>query len=702
MAYADLLSEEGIKSQYLCVLSPRRQVTGTWANPSGTLYTIGFDYGQITKLTLDGGTLTEASTSALSDGDWFYDTDTETLYFDDSSTNPNSSGYFVGTYELYLGTFDAHFNRNPLDSSSRVVYYEPLISKAPAILQSVSDSLFGFLPSQTSSIILSSVTQFFQRHVHDGSFNLASIKLYHWLDELVTANVKLVVDGLCGSLKYNDTVFEISIFDTNQIFDVEFRHASGVSFYAQSDFPNLDPNFQARPVRRVFGVVDGLVPTNIDYNNTAPTTSNNRTWACINPHTNLGSVSTTVLSSPTSTATRTYLTSANGFRLNDTVWIDSNAGSGSDEFVIVTAVNKTGDHYIEHASITNVASNPDVVKRSFVGSVNIVQNAVNYTALYGRDYTEYTDGSTQLAGFTFTSTMESNLGIPSTIDPSNTVYARVYGNTNQNTLGGPAFGSNSDDTGNLTNPIVIIYEILKTYLGLTESQLSTSSFTTLEASVSSQVGFSIPPQTGSNFPRFRDLLNELFQSELIKFSYDDQNTYKIEQTGPLGALDKSIEDDEILKDSFNYFYDYSDIISDVIIEYSRSEVNQRNEVGAQLSYLSVRSESTLAERLHLINKQKTFKSLHFLAADAQTLADRLRYALGDRRGMLDFLTKNRFFDTEVGDRIDVIREKIPGFEFEAGTDRTRSGSVVATSKTLNQISIELDDQKGIEDNSGSW
>lgn len=696
MAYSDLLDDEGINSQYLAIITPRRQVTGTWSNPSGTRYTIVFDFGEIVELTLDGVTQTKASSDALIGGTWFYDTDTSTLLFDDSSTNPNSTGYFVGSYELYLGTFDAHFNRDPADNTSRVVYYEPLIVKAPAILQSVSDVLFGFLPSQTSNISLSSVTQYFQRHVHESSFNLASIKLYHYLGELITDNIKLVVDGLCGNLKYNDTTFEISIFDTNQIFDVEFRHLSGESYYAVSDFANLDPNSEAQTVRKVYGVVDGFIPVNIDYNSATPTTSNNRTWACINPATDLGSFSGTVLSSPSSTATVTYVAQAVGnFRVGDSVWIDSASGSGFDEFVIVTAV---GANFIQHAAVTNVASNPDVVKRSFVAKVTIVQNTVAYTALYGRDYLEYTDLTPNVAGFTFQSTLEANLSIPNTIDPTNTVFARVYGNTNTNTLGGGSFGS----TGVLTSPTVIIWELLKSYLGLEESQLNTTSFTNLEASTVDEISMAIPASAKDDFPNFRSLLNEIFQTMLIKFSYDDDNKYKIEQTGPLSLQDKAIEDDEILKNSFKYFYDYSDIISDVIVEYSRSEVNQRNEIGGELSYLSVRSESTIAERLHLIKKQRTFRSLHRDTASAEILARRLRYALGDRKGMVQFLTKNRFFDTEINDRIDVVREKIPGFEFESGTNRTRSGSVISTSKTLNQIQVNLDDQKGIEDNSGSW
>lgn len=700
MAYADLLDNEGILSQYLVVLKPRRLADpSSWSLDSGTIYTQAFDFGEIVVLENNGVTLTKAASSAVGSNEWFYDTDTETIYLDiggDPSTND-----IVCTYEIYLGTFDAHFNRDPLDDSTRVVYYEPLVVKSPLINSSATDSLFGFLPTTSTQIVISNVTQFLQEHVYESSFNRAEIKVYHYLDELKIDNVKLVINALCGNVSSKDKEITITIFDNNDLFDAEFRHVSGESFFGDTAFPNVDPNFTARPIRKVFGVVDGFIPVNIDYEANSPTTSDNRDWICINPETNLGSVSTTVKAAPASSATRTYLTSADGFRVGDSVWIDSSLGAGFDEYVIITAVNKTGDHYIDHAAITNVAINPDVAKRSFIGNVVIFQEAVASTALYGRDYTEYTDGTNKVAGFSFTTTMEANLSI-NTITPNDLVYCRVYGNTNTNTLGGPAFGSDSAVTGNLTQAVVVVWEILRNHVGLTEAQLDTAAFTSLQSSVSDEIGLSIPSTSGNNFPSFKDLLTTIFQSVLFKIFIDDDNLFSLVQTGPKGAVDKTIEDDEILRDSFEYDFNYRDVRSDIFVEYAGREVNQRNQIVAEQSYSTVNSVSTLASRLHKIDKQKTFKSLHFIESEAQTLADRLRYAIGDRNGKITLRTKNRFFDSELNDVIKVSRTRLPGFEFDTDTDREREAVVLSTAKSLDQITIEIDDQKGIEDNSGAW
>lgn len=704
MAYADLLDRENIKSQYLAVLSPRIKIIWTWANPTATVYTISFDYGYINKLTKDGAVLTQASSSALSDGDWFYDTSAELLYFDDG-TDPNSVGFFVATYELYVGTFDAYFNRDPLDSNSDIVYYEPLIVKSPQILQNLTESLYGFLPTSTSPFLLSTVTQFFQRHMSESSFNETSVKLYHYLDDLSTANVKLVVNGIAGNIKYNDTTMQLTVYDSNQIFDQVFRNAIGESYYAESDFPGLDPNFQAKPIRRVSGIVEGFVPVNIDYNINTPTTSNNRQWAVINGSNGNFPRQVNVASSPASTSTRTYLTSVAGITAGDTLFKQGSGGPSTDESFVVTLVDRVSD-YVEHAALTNVGLSGELVERAFCSSVTIVQDGVTYQALYKRDYDTFVDNPTVTTGFTFTSTLESNLAMPRSLSPIDTVFCKVYASIGTELAGGGGIGpigSTSPISREYANPVNVILGLLDTFLKIDSNALiNEQSFIDVEAQVTSELGFAVPQFATADFPKYRDLFAEILQSELLTIAYDDTNKLKLEITGPLGAVDKSIEDDEIIRNSLSFDYSYTDLISDAIVEYAPSEVNNNNQLSAELIYKTERGFSETASYLHGVRKQKTFQTFHIFADDAKDLADRLAFALGDRRGLIKFTTKNRFFNTEIGQRVDISREKIPGTEYERGTNRTISGVVTGTNKSLDKITIELDDQKGIEDNSGSF
>jgi len=697
LSYSDNLDNEGIKSQFLAVFKPRRIASTTWTLISGTKYSQSFDFGTAVILDVDGTEKTLATSSALSDGDWYYDKDSELIYIDIGS-DPASDTVVI-TYEIYFGTFDAHFPRIPTAAPSATnfyVYYEPMITNPPQIQSTSSDSLFGFLPTQSTQISMSNATHLFEKHVYDSSFNLADIDIYHYLGELTTDNVKLIFQAVTKKPSYNDRTVVFNLLDRTDVFNTAYRNPTGISFYNTTRFPNLDPVFDRRPIRKVYGVVQGFIPVNIDFNKTA-TTSNNRTWICIADNSNLGSVSATVPASPASTSTRTYVDDTTGLRVDDSVWIDSSAGAGSDEYPIITGV---GANYIDHATITNPAASASVVKRSFVGNLTLFKDNVAYSLLYGRDYDEYTDGTNKVAGFTLTNNFEANHSIAVPLEPFDVLYGRIYGQKNTTTLGGGAFGSDSSTTGNLTQAVVIFFDLLKN-LGLPESVIDTATFTALQGTNTDEIGLAIPEFSINDFPNYKTIINRINQSILGKIFVDDDNKWTLRLTGPAAAVDKTIEDDEILRNTFRYELDYQDIISDIIVQYAGREINEKHAAGSD-SFSRVTSSSETAEYLHKIQKQRTFTSVHFIESEAQTLADHLKFALGDRQGNIRFQTKNRFFGSELGDNIKVSRPRLPGFDYDKDTARERETVVISTDKSLNQINIETTDQKGIEDNSGSW
>lgn len=691
MTYANLLSEESVESQYLIILRPRRIVTETWNLVSGAIYYASFEFGTVTKVTSDGEVLTQESSAAVGLNEWYFDETLKRLYIN-IGADPTSS-QVVSTFEIYLGTFDAHFNRDPLDSNSTVVYYEPLVVRSPQVVTSASDVLFGFLPTFSGTITISNVTNFLQKYLYDSSFNRGEVEVYHWLDELTTANVKLILKGYTQSYKVTDVSIDFNILDATSFFDTQWRNLSGISFYNQTLFANLDPNFVGRPIRQAFGVVEGFIPVNIDYVSEAPTTSDNRTWVCLTDETNLGSVSTTVLSSPSSTTTRTYLTSADGFRVGDSFY---NQTKNISQYI--TAVNKTGSHYIEHDVMT-AASSGDTVKRSFVGNVSIVKDGTIYRARYGRDYLEYTDATNKVCGFTFNTTLESNLSLTGNLLPTDKVFCRIYGHKNTTTMGGSPFGSNSAETGNLTNPFVIWWYMLASILGIPEDELDDVVFTSLAGSETSEIGLAVPFSATSEFTTFKEIISQLCQSLLTKFFLNNDLVWTARKIAPLGSTTKNLEDDEILDGSFAYDFSYSDIISRALVEYQARETSEDGGSGIPLT---VDYENTTTKNLHLIERQKTFQSLFFKSSDALVLAKRLAFALGDRLGIASFRTKFRFFDTLLNDVVEISRDQMPGFEYDVDTLNTRSFSVNETARSLTEISITLTDQRGIEDNSGDW
>jgi len=344
LSYAALLQEEGIKAHYLAVLKPARVVTG-WSLVSGTLYKVDFLLGHVISVSKDGSFLTEVGASP-SFGEFWFDYTNGELYI---NTNNPSSATIVVAYEIFIGTIGAHWHRIPTDATTRVVYYEPLIMQPPQSRAMLSESLSGFLPTQSSNIIIGNPDHIFEEHLYESSFNKKTIDIYHWLDELDTDNIKKIMSAIGGNVRYQVDRILINLLDRIDIFDQEWRNL-GKSFYSSSDFPNIDPDAIGRPVRFVAGTADSINITNLDYESENPTTSTNRIWGVRDG--NLNPIVQTVSASPASTTTRTYLNDTDGLNIGDGVWLDK----ATDEYRIITAVNRTGSEYIEHAALVSGAA----------------------------------------------------------------------------------------------------------------------------------------------------------------------------------------------------------------------------------------------------------------------------------------------------------------------------------------------------------
>jgi len=695
MAYAALLDDESVQSHFLVVLRPRRRATG-FTLFSGSVYVSPFDYGDVTSV-WDGLTALNANTTAaLAAGEYYHDVEASLLYVRlTAGGNPNAT-WLITAYEIYAGTTSAHHHRVPTDSSSRVVYFDPIVSKAPILKQTTENSEYGFSPVQSSSMTLTNAEHFFERHISETSWINAQCLIYHWLGALDVSNMKLIQNGLVLSTRLAPPSLELRIVDRIDQLSQEWKHPGArPSFYAAADFPGLDPNAVGKPIRAVYGLIlDGFTPVNIDYVGDEPTTSDNRNWAVISGQTGLAELVRTVPAAPASTTTRTYVSSVAGLNLGDSVFLDK----ATDEYRIVTAV---GANFIEHAALSAAATTGEMVKRGFVGRVTIIQNDVRYLALYGRDYTIDLALPATASGFTFVAGLEANLSMPETLRPSDRVYCRVYGPTNITTLGGPAFGVDDVRTGNMAHPSQFVLDALKRHLGVGEADLAVATFTQALTDQSSGVGFAIPKGASStDFPKYRDVIADVLKSTLGKLIIDADGRWSMLTTKPLGAITRTIADDEILTRALQWEYDYSDLVGTVFVEYAYQEA------GAGFSdsdiVLTVSAVSPSGTFLHRSSVTETQRSVWVYAAEAQEMADRLSYILGERRGRVTINTKNRFYDIKLGDNVEVSRVYLPGFAPDGETDYVREHAVVGVDKSRTQVTLTLNDQKGIEDNAGGW
>jgi len=190
----------------------------------------------------------------------------------------------------------------------------------------------------------------------------------------------------------------------------------------------------------------------------------------------------------------------------------------------------------------------------------------------------------------------------------------------------------------------------------------------------------------------------ILKTGLIRLYLDFDQKWKVSALAPITTTSKTIDDAEIILGSVDYDFDYSDICSDVVVSYNHGE---RSETGNE-TYSLVRASSSLAKYLHGLNKTFSHESLHIDSTGAQTLANRISYAIGDRLGVMSLSTKNRFFNNIVGDDIEVSSTKLPGYEYDSEVENTREFRIEQIEKSLRRVKIKLADQKGVQDNSGSW
>lgn len=699
MAYTDLLDNELADAQFLVVLSPRRQVS-TWTLDSGAIYTNAFTFGQVISVTIDGTELTEVNTSSLSPGEWFYDVTNQIIYVRDPSDGDPNGKFVVVTYELYVSTLDEHWHRLPTDSSTRTVYFEPVINRSVSLKASIKDIAFGILPTFSTNLVLNNAEGFFERHVFDSSFNQAPIAVYHSLkdsprDDPDVDNIKLIFNGTVNSAKYSDEVLTLKARDRVDVFNKDFFNGNTENF-TTSDFSNLEPNQENRPIRTVYGRVDGFVPVNIDYNADQPTTSDNREWVCISGQSDIHNLTSTVDSG--STATATVLIDATGWSIGDTAYF--NRAVGTDEYLIITDVNY-GTNTLTHSALSGGAmAASDTVERSFVGNIQIVQDGEIFRPLYNRDYTTRTNFNGTSSGFEFDTSLESNLGMPRTLSPGDIVTCRVYGQKNSIVLGGSPFGSNDSELGNLTNPIVILFDLLKNKLSIPESDIDTATFTSLEALVDEPIGFSAPETKTANQPNIKKIIEQIIQTLLLKIYLDRDAKWTLQLTGILGPNDYEVQDDELIS-SLDYNFEYNDIYSETRVNYRNKEQDVETEQNSKSS-LQVRTNRENTTRLHTTDRAKEFDSLHIFEDNAQSLSDKLASIFGERRGEASIKVKSRFFNAEIGEVVRVTRTRMPGFTFDDETEQSRDFIITGFTKTLTQITLELDDQKGIEDNPGDF
>lgn len=707
MTFAAQIEKPEVKKIPLVMIRPRRKVT-SWTDMGGGVYRSSWTYGIVNRVWIQFGVeLTQAASAAVLGGEWYYDRYNQLLYVG-SVVDPTAVGRFV-EYELHFSTDYFRGPRDPLDSASEVVDWQPYLVNEPAPQNGSRDYLFGFNPLVSSSINLANAGGALNPHLYDSSFRKGEVKMWIMVNEVMAkairrSEVKQTFLGYMGdTVSLSDRTVSISCQDFFSFLDrqMEFNTFAGI---ATAD-PRAIVEGQEWPIRRVRGRVQNFTGVNVDYDAT-PATNKNRDWVLMEEESSLDEATYTLVVDhlAANTATKTFFTETPKVMAGDVFAMTNN---GVTRYGTITAVDYAAK-WVTHDDFTGrTVTGADTMTRYYIGSITIIrEDGQIVKPMPGRDFLRGRGSLGSLPsgtmGVVFADNFEANVSMATPLDPStDTVYFTVYGPKEA-----PVYPS-SNAAGEATNyggaaaqPESILYGLLEES-GIDTDLIDEDSFADAGDGNTAPLGLAMPRSPSETaYPTYKDMIQLVLQSTLWRLGFVEVgNEIKIgiAPTQPFVAS-ADYDVDELDHRAFDYQHDSTGLYWTVRLNFNKKEILPDGDFADWTL-----GANDLARDLHLSTKEFTSESLHYRRDDAEQLKDRLTYALGDRRGIYTFILEQRFIDkTAVGASYQLEREDLPGYAFASGTKRSRQLSAIEVSKTSLGVNLVVEDQKGIQDNSGNW
>lgn len=696
------------KEQFFMIrISARSRIVSAWTNLSGNIWYTPFTYGYVFQVNYNGGAnyTRETTTAGLTaNSEFYYDHLNQRLYIY-ITTDPNASiptNHLIASFRNHYSNREKDWYETPTDSATETVHWEPYLLSIPETKQAVGDQLLGFAPITSTTADIANTDHKITAMIHDSSFYKTDIEGWHVVGDLTVANLNQFLRATVGSVSWNQERVTFQILDSYDLLNQEFRTSqsgSASDFYNISEFPATDPSYIGKPKRRVYGYIRGLKIVNIDYTSTANLESDNAVWGIYfndnSSASGLIKIDDYMAESPTMTygslTNKIYFTSVvytQNFLVGDTVELVSSFVSS---IRTVTAVDYSGKFITINTNYTfpdrTLSGNDNY--RANVPRIFIEQNNVVKKAVYGTHYT--LDVSNGLLRATFIAGYQASLGLTTPITHYDSLIADVYGIAEGSGVGAP-----SATYGVLTTGPAIIYQILLSFVGIAAAQIDIASFAAVDLTNNDQMGFAIPQDIGSDYPTYIDIINKILLTSFCRLFINNENKWSIAAIEASSVADDTIYDDDIVK-GISCSLTYSDIAYNIIL---KSDYRERGEKAGETEFRekTTQVKSNLANYLHKSKSSKTFSSYNIDDTTAESLANKLLYVYGDRKAQYKLSLSRRFFDALINDRYTISREKLPGFTFLQGTERVRTATVTEVSKGANRVTLILDDQKGLDDN----
>jgi len=399
---------------------------------------------------------------------------------------------------------------------------------------------------------------------------------------------------------------------------------------------------------------------------------------------------TTDASVGSNTTTRTYLDSLTGLEVG--TWLLKN--STTTATYEVTAI---GADYIDHTALAAPLGTTDYFQKSKTQAIYIFEKSTGTT--YTVPYSELSTNSDNTASVTLKTSAETTLGMTDFIHPEDClVYATVQVGVGRCLFPstGAMLGSVNSTTNYNDNPVQVIYELLfQAGFYDNEDYYDTDSFEAVSAAIDITISAANPRNAyDSSRSTYREVLAKVCETAMLKV-FMKNGKWFVDMIEPLGSADYSIGIENV-RDGMSYDIIGEEIVQETIVRYNFGEVNEINENTEHYSYVS--SENSVTEALNNNTKSLTLDLYLSDETISQTVCDRYNYLFSYPVGTLTLEFDLSKIDINLGDVIEVRTEGFGELPFSSD----KKFSVVSIREKSDSITVELFDQRGIEENSGSW
>lgn len=637
---------------------------------------------------------------------FYFDKEEQLLYvkFTPYFGNPTTVGVTVYVeYPYNLATKDVGWYVDPTNSNFPTCQYHGLIVSLSDINISVGQSIYGFLPANSGSMTVYNENNIFTDALLDNSVNRSTFNIYRCVGDITTDNMKLVFRGYTRNLSMQGKNLSVSFVDISSRLDNEV-------FPATRRMDATYPPELIGACHRVWGSgsFERMNAICSSYNETL-STSNNRTWTMgitlnellevINPVVPV--YPTSLPNSGSNTTTRTYVDTLNGLSVGD--WVNDN---GDDQALHeVTAIDTTpGSFYVEVTpALVGALSAGESLRKCWLQGVKIIKKS-DLTP-YTIDITDLDTISNVTGGLSFFFTFKTTIEATYSLNPElNTVdylvacdFSVGLGGRDFLAIGDP-LGSASSATGWYQNPVTSVYELLyRAGFKDWEIYYNQSSFEAAANAVDVGLAWHSPRDYNSFANEtFREVLSKICETCLLKL-YVKDGKWHIDLVEPLGATNFLLSRANV-KGDLTYEINGEEITSSVQVKYAYADINNNNEL-SQDSFSTSTTSDTLNTDIGMITKKSRILELYLdNSTDAATMRDRYLYLFSRPLRNVTLSVDKRNFNITLGDVVEISATDFPGLPFSTNI----KFSVLSIRESEDSLTLELFDQTGIEENSGSW